>query len=99
VNPVEAEELALLRAERTRGGHPLEDTPLIVVTRGLPDEDGPDGNVVELERRKREHREMAASLSRNGRQVITDQSGHHVQLEQPEVVISSVRDVIAKTGQ
>jgi pimeloyl-ACP methyl ester carboxylesterase len=95
VNPVEAEELALLRAERAKGGHPLGDMPLIVVTRGLPDEDGPGGKVVELERRKNEHRELAESLSRNGRQIIADRSGHHVQLEQPEVAVSSVRDVIA----
>lgn len=97
VNPVEAEELAFLRAERAKGGHPLGDMPLIVVTRGLADEDGPGGKVVELERRKKEHRELAESLSRNGRQIIADRSGHHVQLEQPEVVVASVRDVIATT--
>ena len=97
VNPVEAEELALLRANRAKGGHSLEDMPLIVVTRGLPDEDGPGGKVVELERRKKEHRELAESLSRNGRQIIADRSGHHVQLEQPEIVVSSVRDVIVTT--
>jgi pimeloyl-ACP methyl ester carboxylesterase len=97
VNPVEAEELALLRAQRAKGGDPLADMPLIVVTRGLPDEDGPGGKVVELERRKKEHRELAESLSRNGRQIIADRSGHHVQLEQPEIVVSSVRDVVATT--
>jgi hypothetical protein len=57
VNPFEAEELALLRSERERGGHSLGDMPLIVVTRGIADEDGPGGNVVELERRKKEHAE------------------------------------------
>jgi hypothetical protein len=48
-----------------------------------------------LERRKKEHAELAKSLSRNGKQVIAERSGHHVQLEEPEVVVKSVRDVIA----
>jgi len=52
-----------------------------------------------LERRKKEHAELAKSLSRNGRQVIAEQSGHHVQIEQPEVVVTSVRDVITATRE
>ena len=95
VNPFEAEELALLRSERERGGHSLGDMPLIVVTRGIADEDGPGGNVVELERRKKEHAELAASLSRNGRQVIAERSSHHVQVEQPDIVVASVREILA----
>jgi pimeloyl-ACP methyl ester carboxylesterase len=96
VNPVEAEELAILRKERASGNHPLGDMPLVVVTRGIADENGPGGNEVELERRKKEHAELAKSLSRNGRQVIAERSGHHVQIEAPEVVITSVRDVISQ---
>jgi len=99
VNPVEAEELAMLRAERAEGRHPLGGKPLVVITRGIPDEGGPGGNVIELERRKKEHAELAKSLSRNGRQVIAEQSGHHVQIEQPEVVVTSVRDVITATRE
>jgi hypothetical protein len=99
VNPVEAEELAILREERARGGHPLGDMPLVVVTRGIPDEDGPGGNVVELERRKKEHAELAKSLSRNARQVIAERSGHHIQVEAPEVVVTAVRDVITAAGK
>ena len=97
VNPFEAEELALLRAERSEGVHPLGDMPLVVITRGIPDEDGPGGSVVELERRKKEHAELAKSLSRRGRQVIAQRSGHHVQIEEPEVVVTSVRDVVTTT--
>ena len=95
VNPVEADELAMLRAERAEGRNPLGGKPLVVITRGIADEDGPGGNVVELERRKKEHAELAKSLSRNGKQVIAERSGHHVQLEEPEVVVKSVREVIA----
>jgi pimeloyl-ACP methyl ester carboxylesterase len=42
-----------------------------------------------------EHAELAKTLSRNGRQIIAERSGHHVQIEEPEVVVTAVRDVIA----
>jgi pimeloyl-ACP methyl ester carboxylesterase len=94
VNPVEAEELAGLRAERTRGDHALGDLPVVVITRGIADEGGPGGNEVELERRKKEHAELAQSLSSNGRQIIAARSGHHIQLDEPDVVVKSVRDLL-----
>jgi len=74
VNPFEADELAMLRAERAEGRNPLGGKPLVVITRGIADEDGPGGNVVELERRKKEQAELAKSPSRNGRQVIVDEA-------------------------
>ena len=95
VNPFELEEIASLRAERIKREYALGDMPLAVITRGIPDEDGPGGKVTELARRKAEHAELAKTLSRNGRQIIAERSGHHVQIEEPEVVITAVRDVIA----
>lgn len=95
VNPHEADELAMLRAERAGGRTPLGSKPLSVITRGVADEGGPGGNLVELERRKKEHAELAKSLSRNGKQIIAERSGHHVPLDEPDVVVNSVRDVIA----
>jgi pimeloyl-ACP methyl ester carboxylesterase len=97
VNPYEAEELAILRTERSKAEYPLGEMPLVVVTRGIPDEDGPGGKLVELERRKSEHAELAKMLSRNGRQIIAERSGHHVQIEEPEVVVTSVRDIITRS--
>jgi pimeloyl-ACP methyl ester carboxylesterase len=97
VNPVEAEELVMLRKERANGSQPLGDRPLTVVTRGIADENGPGGKEAELERRKKEHAELAKSLSRNAKQVIAEGSGHHVQIEAPDVVAASVRDVISRT--
>jgi hypothetical protein len=43
VNPLEADELAMLRAERTDGRNPLGGKLLVVITRGIADEDGPGG--------------------------------------------------------
>jgi pimeloyl-ACP methyl ester carboxylesterase len=97
VNPFELEEIASLRAERAKSEYPLGDMPLAVITRGIPDEDGPGGKQAELERRKAEHAELAKTLSRNGRQIIAERSGHHVQIEEPDVVVTAVRDVITES--
>ena len=94
VNPVEYEELAQLRAQRGTRPYPLGDLPLVVITRGLPEETGPDGETREAEHRQ-DHAALAA-LSRRGRLVIADHSGHHVQLQQPQLVISIIHDVVAR---
>jgi pimeloyl-ACP methyl ester carboxylesterase len=95
VNPVEHEELAGLRAERAKGEHPLGDMPLIVLTRGISEEKGPDGKAFETEHR-RGHAAMAA-MSRNGKLIIATRSGHHVQLDEPELVVKAIRDALAET--
>jgi pimeloyl-ACP methyl ester carboxylesterase len=59
VNPFENEELAGLRAERAKSQYPLGDMPLIVLTRGLAEETGPDGKALEEEHR-RDHTSVAA---------------------------------------
>lgn len=91
-NPFEIEELALLRMERLKADHLLGDLPLIVLTRGISEENGPDGKVFETEHR-REHEALAA-MSRRGKLIVATRSGHHVQLDQPELVIQSIREVL-----
>lgn len=93
VNPFENEELAGLRAERAKSEHPLGDIPLIVLTRGISEKDGPDGEAFAAEHR-RGHTALA-TMSRNGKLIIAARSGHHVQLDEPELVIKSIRDVLA----
>jgi len=92
-NPVEHEELAALRAERLKTEYPLGDLPLVVITQGMPDETGPSAAAMEEEHRK-DHAAVAA-LSRRGKQVIAAHSGHHVQLEEPELVVSAIKQVVA----
>jgi pimeloyl-ACP methyl ester carboxylesterase len=92
VNPFENEELAGLRAERAKSQTSLGDMPLIVLTRGIPEEHGPDAKALEEEHR-RDHAAIAA-MSRNGKLVIAAHSGHHVQLDEPELVIKSIREVL-----
>ncbi len=93
VNPFENEELAGLRAERAKSKYPLGDLPLIVLTRGIPEEESPDGKALEAEHR-RDH-EAIAAMSHQGKLVIATRSGHHIQLDEPELVIKSIREVLA----
>jgi pimeloyl-ACP methyl ester carboxylesterase len=94
-NPFEAEELAGLRAERAKSEHPYGDIPLVVLTRGLTDEGGAD-TTAGAEEHRNDHAGLA-KLSRNGRQIIATRSGHHVQLDEPELVIQTIREVLAVT--
>jgi pimeloyl-ACP methyl ester carboxylesterase len=40
-----------------------------------------------------------AALSSNGKQVIAEESGHYIQLDQPELVIDAIRDVVEAVGR
>jgi pimeloyl-ACP methyl ester carboxylesterase len=93
VNPFEAEELAALRAERAKTQFALDDLPLVVITRGRPEESGPNAAAMEAEHRN-DHAAVAA-LSRRGKLIVAERSGHHVQLEQPALVASAIEQVVA----
>jgi hypothetical protein len=84
--------LALLREQRMKTKYPLGDMPLIVLTRGIPDE-----NDSALEAEHRRDHEAIAGLSRKGKLIVAAQSGHHVQLDEPNLVIDAIREVIAAT--
>ena len=94
VNPFEHEELAELRS-RAQGKYPLGDLTLVVITRGRPDETGPDAQRLEAEHRS-DQAAMVAWSSR-GTQIIAGGSGHHVQLDEPALVIATIRDVVARS--
>jgi pimeloyl-ACP methyl ester carboxylesterase len=92
-NPVEAEELAQLRDERTKVEFPYGDMALVVLTRGISDETGPDSKALEQEHRA-DHAAVA-KLSRRGQLVVATRSGHHVQIDEPELVIGAIRGVLS----
>lgn len=92
VNPFEDEELAALRAERAKSERPLGDMPLIVLTRGISEEKGPDGKAFEAEHRR--DQAAVAAMSRKGKLVIAEHSGHHVQIDEPDLVVSAIREVL-----
>lgn len=74
----------------------LGDMPLIVISRGYWD---PVPGFSETENRQawqewQEMQSMLLSLSSNSRQIIAAESEHHIQLQQPELVVDAIRDVI-----
>jgi pimeloyl-ACP methyl ester carboxylesterase len=92
-NPVEAEELAQLRAEAAKE-FPYGDLPLVVLTRGISDAEGPDGKAFEKEHR--EDHAAVAKRSRRGRLVVATGSGHHIQLDEPALVVNAIRELTAR---
>jgi len=95
-NPFEADELLAMQRSNAGKQYPLGDLPLIVLTRGLADDTGPDGKRFEAEHRQ-DHEEVSR-LSRAGRLVVAERSGHHIQIEQPDLVIEAIRDVVRPTA-
>jgi len=72
VNPVEGEEIALLRKEWMDTLQAYGAMPLIVITRGIPER---DETTARGEERRREHQAIA-SASRRGRWLLAERSGH-----------------------
>jgi pimeloyl-ACP methyl ester carboxylesterase len=93
VNPFEIEEMAALHRDRLKSDHALGDLSLVVLTRGIPDETGP--NAKSLEEDHRRDYETLASMSRKGKLIVAEHSGHHIQLQEPELVVASIRDVLS----
>jgi pimeloyl-ACP methyl ester carboxylesterase len=71
---------------------PLRPMPLVVLTRGRPEDPGA-AFVEQDERLWLELQRELARLVPGSRHLIT-QSGHDIQLEQPELVLDAIRDVV-----
>jgi len=86
-------EVHLLMRKRQRK-HPLGNMPLIVITRAA--ESG--GPIPQKYLRYNMHLQLELSrLSRKAKYIVAGTSDHHIQLVQPELVISAVRAVIKAT--
>ena len=83
----------MLRAQRTSTAHVLGDLPLIVLSRGLAEGPGPAGQKAEEEHNQDQAGLVA--LSRLGKQVVAKRGGHHIPLDEPDLVVAAIRDVIA----
>ncbi len=92
VNPHEAEELALMIAANKGKGFPLGDMPLTVITAGRKQYDEQW-----LQDDHAQSQAAMAKLSRNGKQIVATESGHHVHIDQPQLVIDAIRDLRAAT--
>jgi pimeloyl-ACP methyl ester carboxylesterase len=90
-NPVEAEELTALYEDRKRKEHPLGNMPLIVLSRGMAE----DKPAAEEEHSK--DQAVLVTLSTAGRQIIAKRSGHHIPLDEPDLVVRAIREIVSPT--
>lgn len=97
-DPYWGEEFAEIYSGRRTGEYPLGDIPLIVLTRGKSEY--PDTEVGRQldEERKRMQLDLLR-LSRNSKQIIAGVSGHHIQLDDPGLVIDAIREVVDSVRQ
>jgi pimeloyl-ACP methyl ester carboxylesterase len=89
------EELARIYSERSKTKYPLGDIPLIVLTRATSKSDVAE-NATKKQLRESHDRLQAdlASLSTNGKQIIAKNAGHHVQLDDPELVTEAIAQMV-----
>jgi pimeloyl-ACP methyl ester carboxylesterase len=87
--------LAAARAMRLPS---LGDMPLVVLSRGKTQmSPGPGISAEDVEQFRVANEEMQAelaTLSTRGKQIIAEDCGHHIQVEQPELVIDAIRKVV-----
>jgi len=93
-SPFEGDEILALKNARTATAHPLDDMPIIVLTQSIPVD---PANERGAEREEERHRLAAdlAALSRNKKQINTSAAtGHHIHIDEPQLVISAIHDVV-----
>jgi pimeloyl-ACP methyl ester carboxylesterase len=76
----------------------LGDKPLIVLTAGPLQLEGMGLSQEQMDQMDEAHTRSQAALmqgSQNSEQIIAEDSGHYIQMEQPDLVIDAVRQVVA----
>lgn len=85
--------------EQVRAAHitSLGNIPLIVLYRGIVDSPTPGLTPEENNQWWFGLQSELAALSPQGKLVLADRSGHHIQLDQPDLVIDAIEQVLAAT--
>src|SRR6266511_5212420 len=74
---------------------PLQSMPLFVLTHGQPDASGSDPRLAAAdERRWRKRQNEIAAPVPTSKHVIAKRSGHDIHHEQPELLVSAIREVV-----
>ena len=89
VNPFEAEELALMLAAEKEREYQFGDMPLVVMTAGKV-----QYNEAWLQADHAATQAGLAKLSRSGKQIIAQESGHHIHIDEPALVINAIRELV-----
>jgi len=76
------EEAALLLKERKTYPYQLDEKPLLILTQGITHDTARINRNSEL-----------LLLSHNSKQIVDNKSGHHIQLEDPDLLVASIRQV------
>lgn len=92
-----SESVDLIASERQmRDSRRIFDFPLVVLTRGLPDQTSAVWPSAALQQIERKLQLKFLDLSPNSSHVIAEQSGHWIQKDQPELVVEAIRNVMGK---
>ena len=94
-----AEELRGMHEARASRPRQLGDLPLVVLVGGRRGEAPPGVPAEEwarLSEEKRRQKVELAGLSSGGRVVFAARSGHHIQLEEPRLVVGAIRQVVGQ---
>ena len=90
-------------AQQTIALKSLNDLPLVVLSRGKGIAEAgetifqlPDVTLLEIDTVWNELQQELVALSTNSTHIITEESGHFIQVEQPELVIEAIRSVMDK---
>jgi pimeloyl-ACP methyl ester carboxylesterase len=93
-----AEELQAMYMARAKVPYQLGDVPLVVLLAkreyGGPPPDISADEWKRINEEKRQQKVELTNLSRNSRLVVAEKSGHHIQLDEPQVVTGAVRLVV-----
>jgi pimeloyl-ACP methyl ester carboxylesterase len=93
-----AEELQAMYTSRAGNPDPLGNKPLVVLL-GRPGYGNPPSGISaddwkHVNEEKRKQKLGLTNLSRNSKLIVAEQSGHHIQLDEPQVVTDAVRLVV-----
>ncbi len=85
--------------EQVRAAHitSLGNIPLVVLYHGIDDDPTPGLTPEENKQRWLDLQTELAALSPQGKLVIADKGGHHIQLDQPDIVIDAIEQVLTAT--
>lgn len=98
-----AEELSAMYAARSKTPYQLGNLPLIVLLTKPGSGNPPPGIAADEWKRvneeKRQQKIEFTNLSRNSMLILAERSGHHIHLDEPQVVIDAVRAVVEAVRQ
>jgi pimeloyl-ACP methyl ester carboxylesterase len=89
------DDLIAVRATRGRQPHPFGTIPVVVLSAGKGEFENEAEASAAVQKAQHDRGQAdLATLSSNGRQITATSSGHHIHLDEPDLVIEAIRQVI-----